>query len=77
MTSQLLHISRAWERLEKAEHSRELALRKVLIRQEKLERKSGKTFDKTIAMYRKSLIFPYCMSIDRENFMILLTYERN
>lgn len=30
-------INRAWERLEKAEHERELALREELIRQEKLE----------------------------------------
>lgn len=29
--------SQAWERLEKAEHERELALRTELIRQEKLE----------------------------------------
>ena len=30
-------INSAWERLEKAEHERELALREELIRQEKLE----------------------------------------
>ena len=30
-------INLAWERLEKAEHERELALREELIRQEKLE----------------------------------------
>lgn len=30
-------INKAWERLEKAEHERELALREELIRQEKLE----------------------------------------
>lgn len=30
-------INRAWERLEKSEHERELALREELIRQEKLE----------------------------------------
>jgi spectrin beta len=30
-------INKAWEKLEKAEHERELALREELIRQEKLE----------------------------------------
>ena len=30
-------INKAWERLEKAEHERELSLREELIRQEKLE----------------------------------------
>ena len=30
-------INKAWERLEKSEHERELALREELIRQEKLE----------------------------------------
>uniref|UniRef100_A0A8W8HW58 Uncharacterized protein n=1 Tax=Magallana gigas TaxID=29159 RepID=A0A8W8HW58_MAGGI len=33
-------INKAWDRLEKAEHERELALREELIRQEKLEQAS-------------------------------------
>lgn len=39
----------AWERLEKAEHERELALRTELIRQEKLEQ-LARRFDRKAAM---------------------------
>lgn len=39
----------AWERLEKAEHERELALRNELIRQEKLEQLAAR-FDRKAAM---------------------------
>ena len=39
----------AWERLEKAEHERELALRNELIRQEKLEMLAAR-FDRKAAM---------------------------
>uniref|UniRef100_A0A8C8SH16 Spectrin beta chain n=1 Tax=Pelusios castaneus TaxID=367368 RepID=A0A8C8SH16_9SAUR len=42
-------INRAWERLEKAEHERELALRNELIRQEKLEQ-LARRFDRKAAM---------------------------
>ena len=54
----IMEINKAWERLEKSEHERELALREELIRQEKLEqlaarfnRKAGKGdfFKKRIA----------------------------
>lgn len=41
--------SQAWERLEKAEHERELALRTELIRQEKLEQLAAR-FDRKAAM---------------------------
>lgn len=41
--------SQAWERLEKAEHERELALRTELIRQEKLEQ-LARRFDRKAAM---------------------------
>lgn len=41
--------SQAWERLEKAEHERELALRNELIRQEKLEMLAAR-FDRKAAM---------------------------
>lgn len=48
-----LHIfklfTQAWERLEKAEHERELALRNELIRQEKLEQ-LARRFDRKAAM---------------------------
>ncbi|KTF82654.1 hypothetical protein cypCar_00012361, partial [Cyprinus carpio] len=42
-------INKAWERLEKAEHERELALRNELIRQEKLEMLAAR-FDRKAAM---------------------------
>uniref|UniRef100_A0A5F8GHC0 Spectrin beta chain, non-erythrocytic 2 n=1 Tax=Monodelphis domestica TaxID=13616 RepID=A0A5F8GHC0_MONDO len=42
-------INKAWERLEKAEHERELALRTELIRQEKLEQLAAR-FDRKAAM---------------------------
>ena len=38
-------INSAWERLEKAEHERELALREELIRQEKLEQLAARYLD--------------------------------
>lgn len=41
--------TQAWERLEKAEHERELALRNELIRQEKLEMLAAR-FDRKAAM---------------------------
>lgn len=42
-------LLQAWERLEKAEHERELALRNELIRQEKLEQ-LARRFDRKAAM---------------------------
>ena len=42
-------VVQAWERLEKAEHERELALRNELIRQEKLEMLAAR-FDRKAAM---------------------------
>lgn len=45
----LSDINKAWERLEKAEHERELALREELIRQEKLEQLSAR-FDRKAGM---------------------------
>lgn len=42
-------MHQAWERLEKAEHERELALRNELIRQEKLEMLAAR-FDRKAAM---------------------------
>lgn len=44
-----LSFPQAWERLEKAEHERELALRNELIRQEKLEQ-LARRFDRKAAM---------------------------
>lgn len=44
-----ISTSQAWERLEKAEHERELALRTELIRQEKLEQLAAR-FDRKAAM---------------------------
>ncbi|XP_034783719.2 spectrin beta chain, erythrocytic-like isoform X1 [Acipenser ruthenus] len=48
-------INRGWERLEKAEHGRELALRNELIRQEKLEQ-LARRFDRKAAMRETWLI---------------------
>lgn len=48
MTSSAVFFQ-AWERLEKAEHERELALRTELIRQEKLEQ-LARRFDRKAAM---------------------------
>lgn len=45
----MLIVYQAWERLEKAEHERELALRTELIRQEKLEQ-LARRFDRKAAM---------------------------
>ncbi|XP_033634187.1 spectrin beta chain-like [Asterias rubens] len=46
----LVHdINKSWERLERAEHERELALRQELIRQEKLEQLAAR-FDRKAAM---------------------------
>ena len=42
-------INRAWERLEKAEHERELALREELIRQEKLEQLAARFNRKAVS----------------------------
>ena len=42
-------INKAWERLEKSEHERELALREELIRQEKLEQLAAR-FDRKAGM---------------------------
>lgn len=42
-------FEQAWEKLEKAEHERELALRNELIRQEKLEQ-LARRFDRKAAM---------------------------
>ncbi|XP_072024969.1 spectrin beta chain-like isoform X3 [Amphiura filiformis] len=45
----LSDINKAWERLERSEHERELALRQELIRQEKLEQLAAR-FDRKAAM---------------------------
>jgi spectrin beta len=42
-------INKAWERLEKSEHERELTLREELIRQEKLEQLAAR-FDRKAGM---------------------------
>ena len=47
-------INRAWERLEKAEHERELALREELIRQEKLEQLIFSSFFRANVFYQFS-----------------------
>jgi len=58
----LIHdIEMEWQKLEKAEHNRELALRDELIRQERLEQLAQKFEKKVRFIY--NLDYLYCISI--------------
>ncbi|XP_076146024.1 spectrin beta chain, non-erythrocytic 1 isoform X3 [Alosa pseudoharengus] len=59
-------INKAWERLEKAEHERELALRTELIRQEKLEQ-LARRFDRKAAM-RETWLSENQRLVSQDNF---------
>ncbi|XP_040266018.1 spectrin beta chain, non-erythrocytic 2 isoform X3 [Bufo bufo] len=59
-------INKAWERLEKAEHERELALRNELIRQEKLEQLAAR-FDRKAAM-RETWLSENQRLVSQDNF---------
>ena len=59
-------INRAWERLEKAEHERELALREELIRQEKLEQLASR-FDRKAGM-RETWLSENQRLVSQDNF---------
>uniref|UniRef100_A0A1A8IZB2 Spectrin beta chain n=1 Tax=Nothobranchius kuhntae TaxID=321403 RepID=A0A1A8IZB2_NOTKU len=59
-------INKAWERLEKAEHERELALRMELIRQEKLEQ-LARRFDRKAAM-RETWLSENQRLVSQDNF---------
>uniref|UniRef100_A0AAY5KRR1 Spectrin beta chain n=1 Tax=Esox lucius TaxID=8010 RepID=A0AAY5KRR1_ESOLU len=59
-------INKAWERLEKAEHERELALRNELIRQEKLEMLAAR-FDRKAAM-RETWLSENQRLVSQDNF---------
>ncbi|XP_028321841.1 spectrin family protein isoform X1 [Gouania willdenowi] len=59
-------INKAWERLEKAEHERELALRNELIRQEKLEMMAAR-FDRKAAM-RETWLSENQRLVSQDNF---------
>ncbi|EEC14090.1 spectrin beta chain, putative [Ixodes scapularis] len=59
-------INRAWERLEKAEHERELALREELIRQEKLEQLAAR-FDRKAGM-RETWLSENQRLVSQDNF---------
>uniref|UniRef100_UPI00358EA8B4 spectrin beta chain, non-erythrocytic 1-like n=1 Tax=Myxine glutinosa TaxID=7769 RepID=UPI00358EA8B4 len=59
-------INKAWERLEKAEHERELALRNELIRQEKLEQ-LARRFDRKASM-RESWLSENQRLVSQDNF---------
>ncbi|XP_078283992.1 spectrin beta chain, non-erythrocytic 1-like isoform X2 [Rhinoraja longicauda] len=59
-------INKAWERLEKAEHERELALRMELIRQEKLEQLAHR-FDRKAAM-RETWLSENQRLVSQDNF---------
>uniref|UniRef100_A0A8C5M7R5 Spectrin beta chain n=1 Tax=Leptobrachium leishanense TaxID=445787 RepID=A0A8C5M7R5_9ANUR len=59
-------INKAWERLEKAEHERELALRIELIRQEKLEQ-LARRFDRKAAM-RETWLSENQRLVSQDNF---------
>ncbi|XP_067877956.1 spectrin beta chain, non-erythrocytic 1-like isoform X6 [Heterodontus francisci] len=61
-------INKAWERLEKAEHERELALRTELIRQEKLEQLAQR-FDRKAAM-RETWLSENQRLVSQDNFGI-------
>ncbi|KAM6977452.1 spectrin beta chain, non-erythrocytic 1-like [Aplochiton taeniatus] len=62
----LSDINRGWERLEKAEHERELALRTELIRQEKLEQ-LARRFDRKAAM-RETWLSENQRLVSQDNF---------
>ncbi|KAE8607778.1 hypothetical protein XENTR_v10011283 [Xenopus tropicalis] len=64
-------INKAWERLEKAEHERELALRNELIRQEKLEQLAAR-FDRKAAM-RETWLSENQRLVAQDNFGVDLT----
>uniref|UniRef100_A0A8D2LEI7 Spectrin beta chain n=1 Tax=Varanus komodoensis TaxID=61221 RepID=A0A8D2LEI7_VARKO len=59
-------INKGWERLEKAEHERELALRNELIRQEKLEQLAAR-FDRKAAM-RETWLSENQRLVSQDNF---------
>ncbi|XP_078452118.1 spectrin beta chain, non-erythrocytic 1-like isoform X1 [Lampetra planeri] len=59
-------INKAWERLEKAEHERELALRNELIRQEKLEQ-LARRFDRKAAL-RETWLSENQRLVTQDNF---------
>lgn len=59
-------INKAWERLEKAEHERELALREELIRQEKLEQLASR-FDRKAGM-RETWLSENQRLVSQDNF---------
>ncbi|XP_043916434.1 spectrin beta chain, non-erythrocytic 1-like isoform X2 [Protopterus annectens] len=59
-------INKGWERLEKAEHERELALRTELIRQEKLEQLAAR-FDRKAAM-RETWLSENQRLVSQDNF---------
>lgn len=62
----------AWERLEKAEHERELALRTELIRQEKLEQ-LARRFDRKAAM-RETWLSENQRLVSQVHFTVLQTH---
>lgn len=59
-------INKAWEKLEKAEHGRELALREELIRQEKLEQLAAR-FDRKAGM-REAWLSENQRLVSQDNF---------
>ncbi|XP_041353644.1 spectrin beta chain-like isoform X2 [Gigantopelta aegis] len=62
----LSDINKAWEKLEKAEHERELALREELIRQEKLEQLAAR-FDRKAGM-RETWLSENQRLVSQDNF---------
>ncbi|GFT00678.1 spectrin beta chain [Nephila pilipes] len=62
----IVDINKAWERLEKAEHERELALREELIRQEKLEQLAAR-FDRKAGM-RETWLSENQRLVSQDNF---------
>jgi len=62
----IVDINRAWERLEKAEHERELSLREELIRQEKLEQLAAR-FNRKAGM-RETWLSENQRLVSQDNF---------
>ena len=72
----LIHdIEVEWQKLEKAEHNRELALRDELIRQERLEQLAQK-FEKKVSLFK--LILCYLCKLDHGTYWteLVINVER-
>ena len=67
-------INLGWERLEKAEHERELALREELIRQEKLEQLAAR---KVVKIFNGKIIKKIYILYNFKNFYLRVSFGVN